>query len=292
MNIGFVGLGLMGGAMAANLIKGGHSVAGYDIAPSSLEKLEKDGGSPVACLADAARGADVVFTMLPNGPEVESAATGPQGLGEAMSPGALWVDCSTILPSVTLRVGCRLKEKGIRAMDAPVGRTSAEAVTGKLLFMVGGEATDLEAVRPCLDCMGDTVLHCGPLGSGIASKLINNYMTTTLNVLTAEALTMGQSLGLNREILLEVLRGTPAGRGHLNTTYPNKVLKGDVSPAFMIDLADKDLGLALEVGAARKVPLFTGAGARQAYSLAKAQGRGREDWTAMLLAVRQVSDLR
>ena len=291
MRIGFIGLGLMGGPMAANLVKGGHTVTGYDISPLSLEKLTQAGGKAVNSLAEAAKDADVVFTMLPNGPEVESAVCGPQGLGESMPKGALWVDCSTILPAVTQRVGQWLQERGIRAMDAPVGRTSAEAVTGKLLFMVGGEAADLEQVRPCLECMGDTVLHCGALGAGIATKLINNYMTTTLNVLTAEALTLGESLGLDRDRLLEVLRGTPAGRGHINTTYPAKVLKGDTSPAFMIDLADKDLGLVLEVAASRRIPLFTGAGARQAYSLAKAQNRGRDDWTSMLLALRQLGGM-
>lgn len=291
MKIGFIGLGLMGGPMAANLVKGGYTVVGYDISQDSLNKFEQAGGQPAASL-EAAAHADVVFTMLPNGPEVESAVCGPQGLGATMPRGSLWVDCSTILPAVTLRVGQWLTKRGIYVLDAPVGRTSAEAVTGKLLFMVGGEETDLERVRPCLDCMGDTVLHCGAHGAGIATKLINNYMTTTLNVLTAEALTLGESLGLDRERLLEVLRGTPAGRGHINTTYPNKVLKGDISPAFMVDLADKDLGLALEVAASRKIPLFTGAGARQAYSLAKAQGRGRDDWTSMLLAIRELGGIK
>ena len=289
MEIGFIGLGLMGSAMAANLVKGGHTVRGYDINAVSLDKLNQAGGKSVLSITDAVAGADVVFTMLPNSPEVETIATGPEGLAKSMRRGALFVDCSTILPATTLRVGKVMQEHGIKAMDAPVGRTSAEAVMGKLLFMVGGEADDFAFVKPCLECMGDTVIHCGPLGSGIATKLINNYMTTTLNVLTAEALTLGERLGLKQETLLDVLRGTPAGRGHINTTYPNKVLKGDTSPAFMMDLADKDLGLALEVAAAQKLPLFTGSGARQAYSLARGQGFGKMDWTAMFLAVQNMS---
>ena len=289
MKIGFIGLGLMGGAMAANLVKGGHTVRGYDISTASMDKLNQAGGKAVTSVVEAAAEADVVFTMLPNGPDVENAAFGPGGLAQSMRRGALFVDCSTILPEITLSVGKVMREHGIKALDAPVGRTSAEAVTGKLLFMVGGEAEDIAFVKPCLECMGDTVIHCGPLGSGIATKLINNYMTTTLNVLTAEALTLGERLGLKQETLLEVLRGTPAGRGHINTTYPNKVLKGDTSPAFMMDLADKDLGLALEVAASRKLPLFTGSGARQAYSLARSQGFGRLDWTAMFFAVQNMS---
>lgn len=286
MKIGFIGLGTMGGAMSANLIKKGFSVQGYDIAPEALERFEKAGGAPCSDMAAAAKGADIVFTMLPNGPHVEQAVEKIVG---SMAKGALFVDCSTILPEVTLRVGARLRAEGMRVMDAPVGRTGAEALLGKLLFMVGGEEKDLALVRPCLECMGDTILHCGPLGSGIATKIVNNYMSITLNVLTAEALTLGEALGLERDRLLEVLRGTPAGRGHINATYPGKVFKGDISASFMLDLANKDLGLAIEVADTKNVPLFTGGAARQAYSLARARGYGRKDWTAMLEVVRQLS---
>ncbi len=291
MRVGFVGLGMMGNAMANNLIKGGHEVAGYDISEQALAKLKENGGTPTKSLAEVAKDADVVFTMLPNSSFVENAVCGPDGLGSHMKPGSILVDCSTILPETTVRVGKWLKEKGIRCADAPVGRTSADAITGTLIFMVGANKEDYDFIYPCLDCMGEIILHCGPLGTGIGAKIINNYMSCTLNVLTAESLALGDSLGLNRDTLLEVLRGTPAGRGHINTTYPAKVFKGDISPAFMLELAAKDVGLAMEVAAQQKVPFFTGAGARQAYTLAKNQGFGREDWTAMLPAIKRMSNL-
>ena len=289
MKIAFIGLGTMGGAMSANLIKGGFTVQGYDISSAALENFKQKGGIPCASMEDSVRDVDIVFTMLPNSPHVRDAA---HTIADSMKKGALFVDCSTILPDVAVQVGEFMKSKGMRAMDAPVGRTGAEALLGKLLFMVGGEAADLEYVTPCLNCMGDTIMHCGPLGSGIATKIINNYMSITLNVLTAEALTLGDSLGLDRDRLLEVLRGTPAGRGHINTTYPNKVFKGDINASFMLDLANKDLGLALEVAATKKVPLFTGGAARQAYSLARAKGYGPKDWTAMLNVVQELSKNR
>ena len=287
MNVGFIGLGQMGGAMAANLLKGGHKVKGFDIAQPALDRLKSNGGTPCSSMEEAATDVDVVFTMLPNSSYVESAVN--DHLLKVMRKGSIFVDSSTILPTTTVRVGEILKKNGIRMVDAPVGRTSDDANKGTLLFMVGGESADIDEIRPCLNCMGDTVLHCGKLGAGIATKILNNYMTVTLNVLTAETLVLGNHLGLDQDKLLDALRGTPAGRSHINTTYPAKVLKGDVSPAFMLDLANKDLGLALEVAANFNVPFFTGAAARQAYSLARGQGRGREDWTAMYLAIEEMS---
>ena len=289
MNVGFIGLGLMGEPMSANLLKGGHSVCGFDIAQAALDKLTANGGTAAASPAEATKGADIVFTMLPNSPHVESAVMGPDGIAGAMRPGSLFVDCSTILPETTLRVGALLRERGVHMLDCAVGRTSAYAITGKLVFMVGGDAADLDTARPCLECMGESIHHCGPLGAGIGLKLINNYMSTTLMVLNAEGLLMAERLGIDRQTAIAVLNGTPAGRGHFNTSFPEKAFKGDLSPSFMLDMANKDLGLAFEMASSLKTPLFTGAGARQAYSIARAQGRGQQDWTAILPAMQQMS---
>lgn len=290
MKVGFIGLGRMGGSMTANLLKGGHTVKGFDLVPAALEKFQKNGGIPVSTMEEAVADADIVFTMLPNGAIVEDAVT--NHIGKAMKKGALYVDSSTISPDVTIKMGKYLEQFGVRMMEAAVGRTGTDADSGTLLFMVGGEDADLEYARPCLECMGDTIIHCGKLGAGISSKVINNYMSGTLNVLTAECLAMGKYFGLNEDTLIKVLMGTTAGRGHLATTYPKKVLKGDLTPAFMVDLIYKDMGIALDCAAKMNVPLFTGASARQAYAIARAQGRGREDWTAMYEALKQMADLK
>jgi hypothetical protein len=131
------------------------------------------------------------------------------------------------------------RAEGKNAIDAPVGRTSEEAEEGTLLIMVGGETASVKLARPVLDCMGNTVVHCGPAGAGIRTKLVNNYLSIVSNVVVAEALAIAEGAGLDRDTVIEVLMGATAGRGHLGATYPAKVLAGDLQPGFMVDLAHK-----------------------------------------------------
>lgn len=290
--IGFVGTGVMGLPMARNVIKGGFEVAAFDINPEALQTIRQDGGLVADSAKDAAAGADIVVTMLPNGDHVLEAVLGENGALEGMQEGAVMVDMSTILPTVTDEISQRLAATGRRLVDAPVGRTSRHAEEGKLLIMAGGEADDIQAVRPLLECMGDTIIHCGPVGSGARMKLINNYMSIACNAVTAEALTLAERSGVDRDLAIEVMMGTPAGQGHLTTTYPAKVLQGDVTPGFMVDLAHKDMGLALDFAAAMKMPMPMGATARQIYTSAQVQGRGRDDWTAILETVRSLAGLK
>lgn len=289
--VGFIGTGVMGLPMAQNLIKGGYDVTAFDINPDALQTIRQDGGSVADSATDAASKADAVITMLPNGDHVMTAIFGEKGAVHGMAEGSVLIDMSTILPTVTDEIGTKLNASGGRLVDAPVGRTSQHAIDGKLLIMAGGTKEDVEAATPLLSCMGDTIIHCGPAGSGARMKLINNYMSIASNVVTAEALTLAEQSGLDRDLAIEVMMGTTAGLGHLSTTYPAKVLKGDVTPGFMIDLAHKDMGLALDFAAHLKVPLPMGATARQTYTSAQVQGRGRDDWTAILQAVRRLAGL-
>ncbi len=278
-SIGFVGLGQMGGAMSKNLVKAGHRLQVFDVSPEAVAALVEAGATAATSAAAAARGADVVFTMLPVGAIVEAACFGENGVARGIAEGAVLVDMSTILPGETRRIGARLASQGVGMVDAPVGRTSAHAVAGTSTFMVGGAAADIERVQPLLLAMGEQVTVCGPLGAGATMKLVNNYISAVVNLATAEGLTMGLKAGLDLEVMAEVLSHTPAGRGHITTTWPEKALKDEPSPAFMLDLATKDLGLAVELAAALQVPLATGAVGRQLYQVAQAQGRGRDDWT-------------
>lgn len=289
--IGFIGIGVMGLPMARNVIKSGFAVTAFDIDPEALQTIRQDGGSAADSARAAAEGADMVVTMLPNGGHVLDAVFGDNGALEGMSEGTVLVDMSTILPTVTDEIAERLAAAGRRMVDAPVGRTSRHAEEGKLLIMAGGDAVDVEAARPLLETMGDTIIHCGPVGSGTRVKLINNYMSIACNAVTAEALTLAEKSGLDRDLTIDVLMGTTAGQGHLATTYPAKVLKGDVTPGFMIDLAHKDMGLALEFATSLKTPVPMGAASRQVYTNAQVQGRGRDDWTAILETVRSLAGL-
>jgi 4-hydroxybutyrate dehydrogenase/sulfolactaldehyde 3-reductase len=284
--IAFIGLGTMGRPMALNILKRGFALRAFDIVPAAVEALAAAGATPASSPADAARGADVVITMVPNSSHVEEAVFGRGGVAEGIGQGALYIDMSTIAPATTDAVARRLRERGTGMVDAPVGRQQQHAVEGKLLIMVGGADDDVARARPVLDCMGDTIIHCGPVGSGARMKLVNNFMSITLNATTAEALALAEASGLDVELARKVMLGTVAGTGHMGSTYPVKVLKGDLSPGFMIDLALKDLRLALELGENLRLTLETGRTAEKAYVAAAEAGHGRHDWTALYAHVR------
>ena len=289
--VGFIGIGVMGMPMARNLLNGGHAVRAFDVNRTALESIGRDGADPARSAKDAAVGADFVITMLPTGDHVSEAVFGTDGVAETLGRDCLLIDMSTGLPAHFDRTAQRLASEGRRMIDAPVGRTSKEAEHGTLLIMVGGEAEDVTRSRPILECMGDTIIHCGPAGAGIRTKLVNNYLSIVSNVVVAEALAIAEGAGVDRDVAIEVLMGTTAGRGHLATTYPAKVLAGDLAPGFMVDLARKDLGLALQMGAESGSSRSMGISALPFYESARDQGMGRQDWTAIYKLVRESSGL-
>ncbi len=286
-NVAFIGLGTMGLAMARNIIEGGHRVAGYDTDPDAVANHVANGGSAASSPANTADGAEVIITMLPVGEVVKRVLFDASGVVETAGVASLVIDMSTINPIDTDEIRDGLAAKEIRMIDAPVGRTSEQAKTGNLLIMAGGSAADIEEAQPVFECMGDTVVDCGGPGMGARMKIINNLMSTVLNVLTAEALTLAESSGLDRNLAIEVMSGTAAGLGHMSTTYPAKVLKNDISPAFMIDLAKKDLGIAITLSETLGVPLALAGMAEAVYANAHDEGRGAQDWTALYEMLRQ-----
>jgi 4-hydroxybutyrate dehydrogenase/sulfolactaldehyde 3-reductase len=255
----------------------------------AVEDLRDAGITPAADLAAAATGVDVFITMLPNSQHVEEAAFGKEGFADALSKDALFIDMSTIAPAMTDSIAARMAKRGIAMVDAPVGRQQSHAVAGKLLIMVGGADANVARARPILSLMGDTIVHCGPVGMGARMKVVNNYMSIALNVLSAEALILAERSGLDPNLAREVMLGTAAGQGHFGSTYPAKVLKGDLTPGFMVDLAYKDLGLALDLARDIGAPVATGLAAREVYDRARAQDRGRQDWTAVYAMLREAA---
>ncbi|MCB2053590.1 MAG: sulfolactaldehyde 3-reductase [Geminicoccaceae bacterium] len=277
--IAFLGLGVMGAPMARNLAAGGHAVTGFDVDSRALRAA---GVATADSAAEAARDAEIVITMLPKGEHVKAALFGDRGASSTLPAGAMIIDMSTVQPLETDEIARAALERGHRFVDAPVGRSSQHAIDGTLLIMAGGEAADVEAARPVLALMGDPIVHCGGRGTGARAKIVNNYMSIVSNVVVAESLVLAEASGLDRQVAIDICRGTTAGQGHLNTTWPAKVLKGDTSPGFMIDLAHKDLLIGLELAARLGAPSACGAAARPVYEIARAKGRGRDDWTAML----------
>jgi 4-hydroxybutyrate dehydrogenase/sulfolactaldehyde 3-reductase len=242
--VGFIGLGNMGGPMASNLVRKGFEVIAFDLADKALAAVVAEGATAALSAAEVAKRSDVVFTMLPNSPHVQSTVEGD--ILPNLRPGGVVVDMSTIDPNVTDRVVAATTKAGFGFVDAPVGRTTGHAQRGESLFMVGAEDKDFQRVLPMLNAMGNKVIHCGPPASGIRVKIVNNFLAISLCQLNAEALTLGAALGLDIEVELEVLNGTTATNGFLQTAYPAKTLSGDIEPGFQIDLAHKDLTIAIE----------------------------------------------
>ncbi|CRY56894.1 MULTISPECIES: sulfolactaldehyde 3-reductase [Yersinia] len=289
--VAFIGLGQMGAPMARNLIQQGHQLSVFDIHSAAVADLVALGAVGCPSAAQAAEGAEFVMTMLPNGDLVREVLFGANGVCHSLSPNALVIDMSTIHPLQTDRITQEMQAKGFAFMDAPVGRTSDHAQAGTLLILAGGTPQQVERATPLLMAMGSELVNAGGPGMGIRVKLINNYMSIALNALSAETAVLCEALGLSFDVALQVMNGTPAGKGHFTTTWPNKVLKGDLTPAFMIDLAHKDLGIALDVANQLHVTLPMGAASREVYSQARASGRGRQDWSAILEQVRCQSGL-
>ena len=282
MTIGFIGLGTMGRPMAANLCRKGSSLVVYDVISERVRALEALGARAAADVGDVAAGSDIVFTMLPASADVIEVAGGPNGLIARGRKGSLIVDMSTIDPLVTDRLAAAAASKGLGFVDAPVGRLASHAERGECLFMVGADASAFARVKPLLEAMGTTIHHCGGVGTGMRTKLVNNYLAIISCQLNAEAIALSQRFGLTLEKTLDVIHGTTATNGQLKIAWPSKVLKGDVEPGFTIDLAHKDLTLIVQAGNATQVPMPIAAAAREAFSAARAQGYGAKDFSAMV----------
>ena len=289
---GFIGLGAMGQPMAANLVRKGHDLIVYDIAQDRTPLLRDLGASVAGSVAEVAEQAGIVVTMVPDSPQVEEVILGPGGVLEAGATGQLVMDMSTIAPETTDRVAAALQAAGRAFVDAPVGRLVTNAEAGTSLFMVGASEPDFERVRPLLESMGDTIVHCGEPGTGIRSKLVNNFLVMGVNQMNAEALALAQGFGLDLATTLKVIGGTTAANGQLSINWPNKVLKGDLSPGFRIRLAHKDVSLAVDFARKIGIPVYAGAIVRE--SLAMAMSRddyGEKDFSGIADPVSGLANL-
>jgi 4-hydroxybutyrate dehydrogenase / sulfolactaldehyde 3-reductase len=282
MTVGFIGLGNMGRPMASNLRRKGFDLVVHDINASPMRALEALGARTSTTVRDVAAVSDVVFTMLPDSAAVETVIAGPAGVLAAGARGQTIVDMSTVDPEVTDRLASAAAEAGRAFADAPVGRLASHAERGESLFMVGATDETFALVKPMLDAMGTTIHHCGPVGTGMRTKIVNNYLAIISCQLNAEAIALSQRFGLSLPKTLDVIHGTTATNGQLKIAWPAKVLKGDIEPGFTIDLAHKDLTLIIQAGNAAKVPMPIAAAAREAFSAARARGFGAKDFSAMV----------
>ena len=280
--IGFIGLGAMGKGMASNLQNKGFQLNVFDISPAPVGVLVQLGATEAASIAELTAASDIVVTMLPGSPEVEAVVLGEGGVRAHGREGMLLLDMSTVDPVTTDTLAAKLDQSGMAMVDAPVGRLAQHANAGESLFMVGASNADLARVRPLLEAMGTTIHHCGAVGSGMRTKLVNNYLAIVSCQMNAEVLTLSARFGLDLQTTLDVIHGTTATNGQLKINYATKVLTGDIEPGFAIDLAHKDLTLIVNAANQVKVPLPIAAAARESVSLARSTKFHDKDFSALL----------
>ena len=286
--IGFIGLGIMGAPMAANLVAAGHDVIGYNRSPAKVDALVAKGGRAAKRVADAVRGADVVITMLPDSPDVVEVVEGPDGVLAHAADGLLLIDMSTIRPDISRQIAAAAAEKGVAALDAPVSGGEAGAVQGKLSIMVGGAAVDVERARPILSALGTTVVHVGPSGAGQTVKAANQLMVAGNIGLLAEAIVFLEAHGVETAPAIEVLGGGLAGSTVLDRKA-RSMLARDFTPGFRLNLHHKDLGIVQAAAREAGVVIPLGAVVSQLVAALVARGDGGLDHSGLLRLVEQLS---
>ena len=280
--IGFIGLGAMGLPLARNLQRKGFAVCAYDIAADRADEIVALGGARAGSVGEAADGADIVITCLPATPHVEAVVLGPDGALAHMAPGALLLEMSTIDARGTDKVAAACAARDVAFVDSPIGRLVLHAERGESLFMVGATDEDYARVEPLLQAMGKDIYRCGGRGMGSRMKLVNNFLLLTIAQVSAEAVTLGTRLGLDIDTILQVTGATTAQNGQLHTLMVNKVLKGDTAPGFTIDLAHKDMTLAMTAAGELRMGLPVGAAAHAVYGGARATDFAGKDYSALL----------
>jgi 3-hydroxyisobutyrate dehydrogenase-like beta-hydroxyacid dehydrogenase len=277
MNVGFVGLGRMGMHMARNLVQSGHRVTVYDVRPEAVEVLVELGAVAAVELASVTAGAEFVFTSLPGPSEVTSVWLGDDGLLAHLETGALGIDLSTVGPDTAIAIGEEARSREVRFVDAPVSGGVGGAEAGTLSMMVGGSEDDFVDALPVLSAIGDSqkIYRCGDVGAGSITKLVNNLISMTNNVVIAEAFSMGVKAGVDAQTLMDVV-SVSSGNSTTLSQWRNSVLKRDFSPGFMLALGHKDARLAIELAEQLGVPMPVTSVAKDRLAAALDEGWGAE----------------
>jgi 3-hydroxyisobutyrate dehydrogenase-like beta-hydroxyacid dehydrogenase len=292
VEVGFIGLGIMGSRQAANLRRAGHELTVFNRTRSTAEEWAGEHGGHVAGdPREVAQRSDVVITMLVNGEQVEDALFGEGDAVGGARDGALFMDMSTIAPADARRLGAALRERGHGFLDAPVTGSAPKAQDGTLTIMVGGESDDLERARPLLEAMGERIVHAGETGQGQAVKVISNSVSATNCAVLAQALVVGRQAGVDLDALLEVM-----GSGSANSTMlqlkGRPMLAHDFSPLFKLEHMLKDVRLCLDETRAAGTGFPFAALAGELYAMGVGRGLGEQDFAAVLEVVEGMAGAR
>jgi len=294
--IGFIGLGNMGAPMAANLLKAGHQVTGYDIVASARAALTQQGGHAAASAAEAAAAGEIVITMLPAGPQVREVYLGAEGVIARAQPGALLIDCSTIDVETARAVAGMAADSQFLMVDAPVSGGVIGAEAGTLTFMVGGEVAAFARAEPILKAMGRTIVHAGPAGNGQSAKICNNMILGASMIAVCEGFALAEKLGLSVQTLFDICSKSTsqcwAMTGYCPVPGPVPAAPSNrgYAPGFTAANMLKDLRLAQQAAGATAAATPLGAAAANLYQLFVDSGAGGLDFSGIMRFLRQNSD--
>src|SRR5580765_1884390 len=280
----------MGRPMTRNLLKAGHSVVAYDVVPALIEGAVADGAVRAQSCADTAARSEIIITMLPDGPEVEQAVLGRDGVLEGARPGSILVDMSSISPMVSQKVGAACAAKGVEFLDAPVSGGEPKAIDATLAIMVGGSQETCDTVLPVLQKMGSTVTLTGAVGAGNVTKLANQIMVACNIAAMSEALVLATKCGLDPEVVFNAVKGGLAGSTVLNAKAP-MVIGRNFKPGFRIRLHQKDLRNALLAGESMKVPLPLTSLLQQMLISLMNEGKGDLDHSAIVQYIERMAGI-
>ena len=290
MKVTFIGLGTMGAGMASNILKAGHELTVYNRTREKEKKLTAEGARCAASPREAASGAEIIVICVSDTPDVEEIVLGDDGIIHGASAGAVVVDMSTISPTATRRMAAKLRDKGIKMLDAPVSGGSEGAQNGTLAIMVGGDAADFETALPVLEAMGKTVTHVGAIGAGQFTKAINQIIITGTYLTVAEGLTLGIKAGLDMDKVIQAISSGAANSWVLQNRAMN-VVDNTYPLGFRVRLHQKDLKIALDTARELGVTLPATALVAQIENGLIAQGYGDEDISALARSIRKQSGL-
>jgi len=281
LRVGYIGLGLMGKSIAHNILKAGFPLVVHNRSRGAVEELAAEGATIAASPVEVASQVDVVFTNLPDSPDVEQVALGPGGIVEGAHAGLIYVDNSTIKPASARRIADVLGEKGVLCLDAPVSGGDIGAKQGTLAIMVGGPAEALEQVRPIFEAMGKTITHVGEAGAGQIAKAANQIMVAAQMVAMGELLIFARKAGADPEKVIQAIRGGAAQCWTLDVKPP-RLFQGNRAPGFKVYMQAKDMGIVLDTARQYEIPLPAAALHTQLFNAMLAMGLGELDNSAVI----------
>ncbi|MBO5647060.1 MAG: 2-hydroxy-3-oxopropionate reductase [Clostridia bacterium] len=276
MTIGFIGLGIMGKPMSKNLIKAGYSLVVNDINKAAVEEVVACGAKAAETAAEVAAQSDILFTMLPNSPQVKTVVCGENGVLEGAKPGLIIVDTSSIAPLASQEIAKACAEKGVKMIDAPVSGGEPKAIDGTLAFMVGGDKDVFESVKDLLLIMGSSAVLCGDVGAGNTTKLANQVIVALNIAAVSEAFMLAKKAGVDPHLVFDAIKGGLAGSTVMNAKAP-MIMDQNFKPGFKIDLHIKDLNNALETAHGVGAPLPLTASVMEILQNLHFDGCGQDD---------------